>query len=55
MCRPEEGLAVAFAAGSVVVDGLLGGMRSPAGGLTFVKLAGVVFGALTSRPWRQTA
>ena len=47
------GLAVAFAASSVVVDGLLGGMRSPAGGLAFVLLAGVVFGALTSRPWRD--
>ena len=47
------GLAVAFAASSVVVDGLLGGMSSPAGGLAFVLLASVVFGALTSRPWRD--
>jgi len=44
------GLAVAFAAGSLLVDASLGGIGSTAGLIVFVVLSGVFFGIATSRP-----
>jgi hypothetical protein len=49
------GLALggAFALSSLAVDALLGGLRSPAGAISFVVTAGVLFGVATSRPLRR--
>lgn len=47
------GLAIAFSASSLIVDAVAGGIASPIGLLSFVLLAGVVFGAITSRPLRR--
>jgi hypothetical protein len=43
-------LAVAFAASSLLVDALLGGLRSGSGAIVFVLASGAMFGALTSWP-----
>ena len=47
------GLASGFCISSLVVDVLIGGIASPLGVLSFVLVAGVVFGLLTGRPLRH--
>lgn len=46
-------LCLAFSSASFVVDSLLSGIASPRGVVGFVLGAGLIFGALTSRPLRR--
>jgi hypothetical protein len=49
-------LAIAFSLSSLIVDGIVGrGIASAPGAITFVLLAGAIFGAGTARPLLRTA
>ena len=48
--KSAASLAIAFSLSSLVVDGLLGDISSAPGAISFVLLAGAIFGAGTARP-----
>jgi hypothetical protein len=50
IAKSAVSLAIAFSLSSLIVDGLVGGIASAPGAITFVLLAGAIFGAVTARP-----
>jgi hypothetical protein len=50
IAKSAGSLAIAFSLSSLVVDGLVGGISSAAGAISFVLLAGAIFGVGTARP-----